>query len=265
MLSAGLSARHLIGAVEASLKRLGTDWIDVFQLHTIDALTPIEETARAMENLVRAGKIRYVGFSNWPAWKAACLLGVQERHGWQPIRAAQLVYGLVQRDIEEELVDFMTDAGIGLLVYSPLAFGLLSGKYSRNTPPPPGSRMAQWEMPTPLFDRDLTYDVIDVLKEIAARREATPAQIALAWVLTRPFVTSVIFGATKLSQMQDNLKAVDIRLTPAEVSRLQEMTTPKLNYPAVLVREASIDAVLKSKLTGQGRSANKGWSIPDPA
>jgi aryl-alcohol dehydrogenase-like predicted oxidoreductase len=247
LLDAGLSYRHIHDAADASLKRLGTDWIDIFQVHIVDDITPIEETARALEDLVRSGKVRYVGFSNWPAWKAARLLAVQERHGWQPIKAAQLLYSLVQRDLEHELADFLVDAGIGLLVYSPLAFGLLSGKYSRDAPAPADSRLGRWDSPINLFDADLAYDAIDRLRTIAEAHGASVAQVAIAWLLTRPIVSSILIGATKAYQLEDNLKAADLVLTPEELDELDRLTQPELIYPRSVIR-MGVDAMYRDKL-----------------
>jgi aryl-alcohol dehydrogenase-like predicted oxidoreductase len=247
LLDAGLSYRRIHAAVDASLKRLGTDWIDIYQAHIVDEVTPVEETARAFEDLVRSGKVRYVGFSNWPAWKAARLLAVQERHGWRPIKAAQLLYSLVQRDLEHELIDFLADGGIGLLVYSPLAFGLLSGKYSRDAPAPADSRLGQWDSPIQLFDPDLTYDAIDRLRTIAEAHSASVAQVALAWLLTRPIVSSILIGATKAHQLEDNLQAANLVLTHEEIDELDRLTQPKGIYPKSVIR-GGMDAMVRDKL-----------------
>ena len=265
LLDAGLSYRRIHQAVEASLGRLGTDWIDIYQLHTVDEITPVEETARAMEDLVRAGKVRYIGFSNWPAWKAARLLGIQERRGWQPIKAAQLLYSLVQRDIEHELAGFVADAGIGVLAYSPLAFGLLSGKYSRTAPAPEDSRLGQWSSPTPLFDLDLTYRTLDRLRDMAKAHDATVAQVALAWLLTRPLVSSILVGATRRAQLEENLQSAEIRLSDAEVDELNQLTEPEPIYPNTLIRHAGLDPVVKEKLVGRSAAVEEIWRVPDPA
>ena len=265
LLDFGLSYRRIHQAVDASLKRLGSDWIDIYQVHITDAITPIEETARALEDLVRIGKVRYVGFSNWPAWRAARLLAIQERNGWQPIKAAQLLYSLVQRDFEQELAGFVEDAGIGVLVYSPLAFGLLSGKYSRSAPAPEGSRLGQQASPTPLFDLDLTYAAVDLLRNIAEGHDATVAQVALAWLLTRPLVSSILVGATTPDQLENNLKAADLVLTQHEIDQLDRLTEPKLIYPNSVIRHMGLDPMIRGKLTGSHHEVAAGWGAPSPA
>ncbi len=188
---AGLSKRHVIEACEASLERLGTDWIDLYQVHKIDPLTPFEETVRALDDLVRRGLVRYVGFSNWQAWQAATALGLQKAAGLEPFVSAQMYYSLVGRDLEHDFVPFVRHAGIGVLVWSPLASGFLSGKYSRENPKV-GGRLEDFDfIPR---DAERGWKIIDELKAIAAKRNAKPAQIALAWVLAKDFVTSVIMG-----------------------------------------------------------------------
>lgn len=225
----GLSYRHITNSAEASLKRLGTDYIDLYQIHITDPVTPPEETVRALDDLVRRGLVRYIGFSNLPAWKAARMVGIQERHNYTRFTAAQMYYSLVGRDLEHEVVPFVEDAGIGVLVWSPLASGFLSGKYTRETPVPEDSRRKQFQFPP--VDVEEGYKVVDVLKEIAANHDASPARVAIAWILTKPFISSVIIGANKMSHLEDNLGAAEVKLSPEEVERLDEMTAPKPLYP----------------------------------
>ncbi|MDY6805955.1 MAG: aldo/keto reductase [Cyanobacteriota bacterium] len=226
---AGLSYRHIMASAEASLKRLGTDYIDLYQIHITDPIVPPEETLRALEDLVRRGMVRYIGFSNLPAWKAAQMVGIQERYNYTRFAAGQMYYSLVGRDLEHEVVPFVEDAGIGVLTWSPLASGFLSGKYTRETPVPEDSRRKQFQFPP--VDVEKGYEVVDALKSIAADRDASPARVAIAWILTKPFVSSVIVGANKMSHLEDNLGAADLNLSPEEVERLDEMTAPKPLYP----------------------------------
>lgn len=225
----GLSYRHIIASAEASLKRLGTDYIDLYQLHIPDPLTPPEETLRAFDDLVRQGKVRYIGFSNYPAWKAARMLGIQERYGYSQFVAAQMYYSLVGRDLEHEIVPFVEEAGIGILVWSPLAGGFLSGKYTRENPTPEGARRTQFQLPP--VDVEKGYDVVDLLKQIAQNYSASPAQVALAWILTKPFISSIIIGANKMSHLEDNLSAANLNLSVQEVEQLNELTAPPVLYP----------------------------------
>ena len=228
---AGLSRQHLIRACEASLKRLRTDTIDLYQLHEIDGLTPVEETMLALDQLVREGKVRYVGVSNFSAWHLMKSLGVAERdHLVRPV-SQQIHYTLQAREAEYELVPASIDQGIGILVWSPLAGGLLSGKHRRGQATPEGTRqLAQWSEP-PVRDTDKLYDIIEVLVEIAAAHEASAAQVALAWLLGRPAVASVVIGARTEAQLADNLKAADLRLSAEERTRLDAVSAPPLLYP----------------------------------
>jgi aryl-alcohol dehydrogenase-like predicted oxidoreductase len=225
----GLSYRHIMAAAEGSLQRLLTDYIDLYQLHIPDPLTPKEETIRALDDLVRQGKVRYVGFSNYPAWKAARMLGMQERHGYARFVAAQMYYSLVGRDIEHEMVPFVQDAGIGILVWSPLASGFLSGKYTREHPVPEDARRAKFQFPP--VDVEKGYEVVDLLQQIGQNHGASPAQVAIAWILTKQFISSVIIGANKMHQLEDNLGAADLKLSPQEIAQLDTLTAPTPLYP----------------------------------
>ncbi len=229
LIHTGLSRQHVIASAEESLRRLKTDYLDVYLVHRVDKYTPVEETLSALNDLARAGKVRYAGFSNWPAWLAAKALGVQRMNGWAEFQAAEMYYSLVGRDIEHEVVPLALDAGIGIMVWSPLAGGFLSGKYSRENPQGDGGRLTGFDILP--FDRDRGYALIDVLKEIAANHKASASQVAIAWLLTRPAVASVLVGANKLGQLEDNLAAASLTLRPDESSRLDEMTKPAAIYP----------------------------------
>lgn len=225
----GLSVRHLIMAVEQSLARLGTDWIDVFQLHRFDALTPYEEVARALEQLVTQGKVRYIGLCNHQAWQIERYLGIQQRLGFRPMTVAQMYYSLVGRDLEQDCLDFFLDTGMGTLIWSPLAGGFLTGKYRRDAASADNVRRKHFQFPP--VDLELGYAVVDVLEHMAAEHEASIAQVALAWVLAKPWVTSVLLGASNRSQLEDNLAAIDVVLSGDEIEELDALTKQKARYP----------------------------------
>ena len=228
---AGLSRHHLIRACEASLRRLRTDVIDLYQVHEWDGQTPLEETLGALDDLVRAGKVRYVGCSNYAGWQLAKALGVSERRGLERFVSQQIYYSLQARDAEYELVPVALDQGVGILVWSPLAGGLLSGKYRRDQPGPEGARqLTDWNEP-PVRDQDATWDVIDVAVEIGEAHGVSAAQVALAWLLRRPGVCSLIVGARTDEQLADNLAAASLELSDEEHARLEEVSRPPLIYP----------------------------------
>lgn len=230
---AGLSYRHVIAATESSLKRLGTDYIDLLQLHVPDPLTPFEETARALDHLVQRGLVRYVGYSNLGDWQAATFLATQRQHGYASFVSTQMYYSLLGRDIEYGTVPFLRHEGLGLLVWSPLAGGFLSGKYTREHPEVNDGRLASFDYLSLLsIEREKGYTVVDRLREIAAAHgEATPAQIALAWLLAKPFVSSIIIGANKPEQFAENVAAVNHRLSREEIESLDTLTELKPLYP----------------------------------
>jgi aryl-alcohol dehydrogenase-like predicted oxidoreductase len=228
---AGLSRHHLIRACEASLRRLGTDVIDLYQVHEWDGTTPLEETLEALDHLVRSGKVRYVGCSNYSGWQLTKALGLSEKHGLARFVSQQVYYSLQARDAEYELVPAGLDQGVGMLIWSPLAGGLLSGKYRRDQPGPEGARhLTDWNEP-PVRDPDATYDVIEAAVEIGEAHGVSAAQVALAWLLGRPGVTSLVVGARTEEQLADNLAAADLELTADEVARLEELSRPPLIYP----------------------------------
>jgi aryl-alcohol dehydrogenase-like predicted oxidoreductase len=229
LVHAGLSRRHILQAADDSLRRLGSDYIDVYLVHKTDPFTPVDETLDALDYLARAGKVRYVGFSNWPAWLAAKAVGIQNARGYEPFRAAEVYYSLVGRELEHELVPFCTDAGIGITVWSPLAGGFLTGRYTRKDPGVEDGRMKLFSFLP--FDRERGYQLIDHLKSVAAGHRATPAQIALGWLLAKRHVASVLIGASSEKQLADNIGSVNLRLSAEEVSRLDELTAPAPIYP----------------------------------
>jgi aryl-alcohol dehydrogenase-like predicted oxidoreductase len=228
---AGLSRHHLIESCEASLRRLQTDHIDLYQVHEWDGQTPLEETLGALEHLVRSGKVRYVGCSNFAGWQVMKALGIARRTGLPAFVSQQIYLSLQERSAELEIVPSAIDQGLGLLIWSPLAGGLLSGKYRRGQDAPEGSRHAtEWSEP-PVYHEDRLYDTIDVLVEIAQARGASPAQVALAWLLERPGISSVIIGARSDEQLADNLGAAELELHVDEHARLEQVSRPPLPYP----------------------------------
>jgi aryl-alcohol dehydrogenase-like predicted oxidoreductase len=226
---AGLSRRHIINSCERSLKRLNSDYIDLYIVHKEDQFTPLEETLEALDYLVRMGKVRYLGYSNWSAWKAATALQMQKAHGFAQFSSGQLYYSLVGRDVEHEVVPFMRYAGLGMTVWSPLAGGFLSGKYTRDNLKDSENRLAGFDFLP--FDKEAGFKVVERMREVASRHSASVAQIAIAWLLAKPVVDSVIVGASKLHQLEDNLKAIEIKLSDAEVAELDAITAPTPLYP----------------------------------
>jgi aryl-alcohol dehydrogenase-like predicted oxidoreductase len=228
---AGLSRQHLIEACEASIRRLQVDYIDLYQVHEWDGQTPLEETLAALDHLLQSGMVRYVGCSNFAGWQVMKALGIADRDRLPSFVSQQVYLSLQERSAEYEIVPSAIDKGLGLLVWSPLAGGLLSGKYRRGQPPPEGSRHAgEWSEP-PVYDEGKLYDTVEVLVEIAQNRGVSAAQVALAWVLGRPGVTSVIVGARTDEQLADNLAAASLELSAEERARLEEVSRPPLIYP----------------------------------
>ncbi|MBI3890855.1 MAG: aldo/keto reductase [Candidatus Wallbacteria bacterium] len=229
---AGLSRGHVMDAAERSLKRLGTDYIDLYQVHCWHASTPIEETLSALDDLVRAGKVRYLGCSNFAAWQLAKSLGVSERRGLARFDSIQPYYSLVCRDVEDEIVPLCQAEGVGILPWSPLAGGWLSGKYRRGQPRPPESRYTDSTSAFLKPDEQLVYRTVEILDEIVGVHDgATVSQAALNWLLTRPAISSVIIGCRTLKQLQDNLGAVKWKMTAAEADRLAAVTAAAPRYP----------------------------------
>ncbi len=227
----GLSRHHIIAQCEASLKRLMTDRIDLYQVHEWDGLTPLEETMHALDTLVRDGKVRYLGVSNYSAWQVMKALAISDSHHYQRFVSQQLHYTLEAREAEYELVPLSLDQGMGILVWSPLAGGWLTGKYRRNQPTPEGTRVAQKFPEPPIYNQERLYDIIEVLVAVAQARKASPAQVALAWLLGRPAVTGIVLGARTEAQLADNLGAADVQLTADERAKLDAVSKPNLIYP----------------------------------
>jgi aryl-alcohol dehydrogenase-like predicted oxidoreductase len=229
--AAGLSRHHLIHECEASLRRMGIDHIDLYQVHEWDGQTPLDETLDALDTLIHDGKVRYVGCSNYSAWQLMKALGISASTGLERFVSQQIHYTLQAREAEYELVPIAVDQQVGILVWSPLAGGLLSGKYRRGQEGPEGSRqLTDWNEP-PVRDEDMLYDIVDALVEIGEAHGVSAAQVAIAWLLERPGVTSVIIGARTEEQLADNLAAAELALSNAERARLDAVSAPPLLYP----------------------------------
>ncbi|RDK03375.1 aldo/keto reductase [Paraburkholderia lacunae] len=225
----GASRYHIIDGIKASLKRLQLDHVDLYQIHGFDPATPIEETVRALDTLVRHGHVRYVGVSNWAAWQIVKALGIAERLGLARFETLQAYYTLAGRDLERELVPMLQSEGLGLMVWSPLAGGLLSGKYGREQQGEAGSRRTTFDFPP--VDRERAYDCIDVMRGIAETKHVSVAQIALAWLLHQRAVTTVIVGAKKIEQLDDNIAATQVSLTADDLAKLDQVSTLPAEYP----------------------------------
>lgn len=246
----GLSRHHVISSCEASLRRLGTDHIDLYQLHAWDGLTPVDETLDALNCLVRAGKVRYVGVSNFSGWHLLKTVGAARRFASTPVVSQQIHYSLYTRDAESELVPASIDTGMGILVWSPLGGGLLSGRYRRDHEPPAGSRpLADWQEP-PVPDPERLLDIVEVTSRIARDLGCRPADVALAWTLGRPGVSSVICGASRPEQLASNVRASEIVLPPEAARALDDVSRIDLRYPywhqsrTILSRLSAADAAL---------------------
>jgi aryl-alcohol dehydrogenase-like predicted oxidoreductase len=228
---AGTSRLRLVKAVEDALRRLGTDYIDLLQLHAFDAFTPAEEVLSALDDLVRSGKVRYAGVSNFAGWQLMKSLAVADRHGYPRYVAHQVYYSLVGRDYEHDLMPLALDQGVGALVWSPLGWGRLTGKVRRGRPLPPNSRLHETAAFGPPVDDALLFDVLDVLDQIAEETGRSIPQIAINWLLARPSVTSVIMGARNEAQLLDNLGAVGWSLTQEQIARLDAVSAATAPYP----------------------------------
>ncbi|WP_133645768.1 aldo/keto reductase [Paraburkholderia flava] len=228
--SRGASRYHVIDGVKASLKRLQLDHVDLYQIHGFDPATPIEETVRALDTLVQHGHVRYVGVSNWAAWQIAKALGISERLGLARFETLQAYYTIAGRDLERELVPMLQSEGVGLMVWSPLAGGLLSGKYGRDRDGEEGSRRTTFDFPP--VNRERAYDCIDAMRTIADAKRVSVAQIALAWLLHQRVVTTVIVGAKKVEQLDDNIAATGVELSAEELATLDAVSRLPAEYPA---------------------------------
>ncbi len=224
-----LSYRHIVGNAERALKRLGTDWIDLYQLHQPDFQTPWEETLRALDDLVTRGLVRYVGWSNFPAWHAARGAGIQQLRGYAPFISAQIYYSLVGREAEHEILPYCRAAGLGTLIWSPLAGGFLTGKYTRDDPTGDSGRRAGFSVPP--IDLERGYDAVDAMRELADDHDVPVAHVALAWLLAKPAVSSIVLGASRPEQLASNLAAAELTLSTDEVALLDEVDPPAPLYP----------------------------------
>jgi aryl-alcohol dehydrogenase-like predicted oxidoreductase len=256
----GATRVNIMREVEGSLRRLQTDYIDLYQVHGWDSNTPIEETLRTLDDLVRQGKVRYIGLSNFMSWQATTAVMLQDRLGLEKYVTAQMYYSLVGRGLEYEFQSFAEYHNIGILVWSPLAGGFLTGKYSRANPAPAGTRFAEAGNFVP-FDKEMGYRVVEALKEVAGRHDATPARVALAWVLGRPAVSSVIIAARKPEQLEDNIRAVDLRLLDDEVRLLDAASDPGVPYPKWMVLQLDTAEDPRSKVLHPERYEDGGpWA-----
>jgi aryl-alcohol dehydrogenase-like predicted oxidoreductase len=235
----GLSRGHIMDGVNASLRRLQLDHIDLYQIHGQDVATPMEETLRALEDLVRSGKVRYIGLSNHAAWQIMKAVSISHHHGWNRFESVQAYYSLAGRDIEREIVPVCLDQGLGVLVWSPLAGGLLSGKFSENDKGPEGARRTNFDFPP--IDRPRAFRCVDAMRPIAKAHGVSVARIALAWLLHQPAVASVIVGAKTNEQLADNIAATDVRLTEAELKSLDEASKLPPEYPGWMFARQNMD------------------------
>lgn len=229
LVQAGLGRRHILWSVDQSLKRLGTDWIDVYIVHKEDPFTPLEETMAALDAVVRAGKVRYLGFSNWSSWKVAAAQEFAGANRLTPFTHGQMHYSLLGRDVERDVIPMMARYGLGLTVWSPLASGFLTGKYTRESLKDPDNRYSGFDILP--FDKDKGFTLVERMREMALAKGASVAQLAIAWLLAKPAVTSVLLGASKPHQLDDTLGAVEVKLSESEVAELDRMTTPAAVYP----------------------------------
>jgi len=235
----GLSRGHILSSVEASLRRLKLDHIDLYQIHGFDRDTPIEETVRVLDDLVRSGKVRYIGYCNLSAWQAMKALSYADAHDLEKFVSAQVYYSIAGRDIEREIVPFAQDQGLAILPWSPLAGGLLSGKFDLENPGPEGARRTSYDFPP--VDRERAKAVLSALRALSAAKGVSVARIALAWLLTRPFVTTVIIGAKTREQLVDNLAAADMQLAPEEVAQLDAASALPSEYPGWMLDRQNRD------------------------
>ncbi len=234
----GASRGHIMDSVQASLDRLQTDHIDLYQIHATDSVTPIDETLRALDDLVSRGLVRYVGVSNWQAWRIAKALGISERRGFARFETVQAYYSIAGRDLEREIVPLMADEKLGLMVWSPLAGGLLSGKYGPGAPGNGEGRRANFDFPP--VDKDRAWACVAAMREVADKHGSNVATVALAWILAKPFVTSIIIGAKRLDQLDQNLAAVKLKLDADDMAKLDDVSALAPEYPGwMLARQGA--------------------------
>ena len=254
----GASRKSLTAACEESLRRLRTDYIDLYWMHLWDKFTPIEETMRALDDLVRAGKVRYIGFSDTPAWKVTQAQLTAQFRGWTPLIALQIEYSLIERTVEGELIPMARELGLGVTPWSPLRAGVLSGKYTRANA---ATAKADRGERVTAFLNDRTYAIIDELIRIAGELETTPAAVALAWLQSRPGVTSTIIGARRMQQLEDNLAALDLVLDASHVAALDEVSRPTLGFPIAFLGSAA-NAIMHGGATVNGERSQAWPMIP---
>jgi len=235
----GLTRKHIYTEIEASLRRLNTDYIDLYQIHGYDAQTPLEDTIDTLDRLVQSGKVRYIGCSNLAAWQLMKSLSYSLYNHKSAFVSLQAYYTIAGRDLERELVPLLTDQKVGLMVWSPLAGGFLSGKYTRTGEAEQGSRRITFDFPP--VNKERAFDIIDVLQAIAKEKNVSGAQLAIAWLLHQPVVTTVIIGAKKTDQLEDNLKAVDITFTKDELQKLDEISKLPSEYPGWMLQRQGVD------------------------
>ena len=233
----GASRGHILDSIDGSLRRLQTDHIDLYQIHANDAVTPLEETLRALDDLVTSGKVRYIGVSNWPAWRIAKALTLSHFRNLARIDTLQAYYSIAGRDLEREIVPLLESERTGLLVWSPLAGGLLSGKFSRDNQKPADSRRSSFDFP--LVDKDRAWRILDVIAPIAKAHNCSAARVSLAWLLSKPVVTSIIIGAKRLDQLEDNIAATELQLTPDELQQLDAVSALPPEYPGWMLQTQS--------------------------
>ncbi len=253
----GATRVNIMRGIESSLKRLQTDHVDLYQVHGWDSNTPLEETLRTLDDVVRQGKTRHIGLSNYLSWQAATALALQERMGLEKYSTAQMYYSLVGRGLEHEFQSFAQYAGLGILVWSPLAGGFLSGKYTKGSSAASGNRFAEAGQFVP-FDREQGYKVVDVLKQVAQRNGVSPARAALAWTLARPAISSVIIAARKLENLEDNIKAVDLTLSAEDTKALDVVSDPGTPYPKWMVLQLDAAEDPRPKVLHPERYADGG-------
>ncbi len=237
----GSSRGHIMDAVKASLKRLGTDHIDLYQIHGQDNVTPVEETVRALDDLVRQGHVRYVGVSNWQAWRIMKALGYADANNYARFASLQAYYTIAGRDLEREIAPLLTHEKVGLMVWSPLAGGLLSGKFDRDGKGPDGSRRMAFDFPP--VNKDRAFAVIDAIRPIAAAHGVSVARIALAWLLHQPVVTTVIIGAKNVEQLDDNIAATTVKLSAEELAALDKVSALPAEYPGWMVERQNVSRI----------------------
>lgn len=241
----GASRGHIMDAVARSLERLGTDHIDLYQIHATDGVTPVEETMQALNDLVRHGMVRYIGVSNWQAWKIMKAQGIAAHHGWARFETLQAYYSIAGRDLEREIAPLLADQKVGLMVWSPLAGGLLSGKFGPGSNGPDGARRVAFDFPP--VDKDRAWKCVDAMRAVADGRGVSVARVALAYVLAKPFVTTVIVGAKTMEQLDDNLEAAKLMLSADEMKALDEVSALPPEYPGWMLARQGAERVPQPK------------------